>query len=110
MMKFMTAISLAPGAAIAARTIGAVSQKLLQTFMKAGRTVAILQFSGDFNIANGLPEGYYIILGTRDPNNPSPTRCPSSTSVSLPAGRRQQVTHYLTSFLIFSMWLHERVL
>jgi hypothetical protein len=73
---FLTAVSLAPGAAMVARTVGGLSQKLLQTFIRAEEREPILQFSGDFNITDGLRDGYYVILGTRDENNPLPRPLP----------------------------------
>jgi hypothetical protein len=74
---FLAAISLAPGAAMVARTVGSLSQKILQTFIGPEERKPILQFSGDFNIADGLLEGYYIILGTRDPQHPIPNPLPT---------------------------------
>jgi hypothetical protein len=74
---FLAAVSLVPGAAVAARTIGRVSQKLIQSFFDPDERQPILQFSGDFNIAGGeLKEGYYVILGTRDENAPLPRPLP----------------------------------
>ena len=73
---FLSVISLAPGAATAARAIGGLSQKLLGTFIKAEDRQPILQFGGDLNIASGMQEGYYIILGTRDEDNPLPDPLP----------------------------------
>ncbi|MGB0386229.1 MAG: hypothetical protein ACPGWR_15580 [Ardenticatenaceae bacterium] len=71
--SFLSAVSLAPNAAVAALTIGALSEKILQTFLKPADRQPILHFSGDFNLAAGeLRDGYYVILGTRDPNNPLP--------------------------------------
>ena len=70
---FVAAASLAPGAVVAARVIGGISQKIIQTFFEPEERQPIVQFSGDFNIpANALLDGYYIILGTRDANNPLP--------------------------------------
>ncbi len=75
--SFLTAISLAPGAAVAARTLGGLSQKLLDTFFQAEERQPILQFTGDFNLASGdLQQGYYAILGTRDEDNPLPRPLP----------------------------------
>jgi hypothetical protein len=75
---FLAAVSLVPGAAMAARTIGRVSQKLIQSFLNPEERQPILQFSGDFNIAGGeLKEGYYVVLGTRDENAPLPRPLPS---------------------------------
>ncbi len=75
---FITAISLAPGAAAAARTIGTLADKILQTFLEPEERQPILAFSGDFNIATGdLQDGYYVILGTRDERNPLPRPLPT---------------------------------
>lgn len=77
---FIAAVSLAPGAAMVARTIGTLSQKLIQTFLDAEEREPILQFSGDFNLAgNDLRDGYYVVLGTRDAENPLPSSTPSLT-------------------------------
>ncbi len=75
---FLTAVSLAPGTALVAKTIGSLSQKLIQTFLEPAEQQPILQFNGDFNIpANDLRDGYYVILGTRDPANPLPSPMPT---------------------------------
>jgi len=75
--SFLAAVSLAPGAAIAARTIAGLSQKILNTFLEAKEREPILQFSGDFNIPTGeLRDGYYVILGTRDKESPFPRPLP----------------------------------
>lgn len=74
---FLAAVSLAPGAAVAAKTIGGLSQKIVQTFLEPEELQPILQFGGDFNIpANDLRDGYYVILGTRDADNPLPSSNP----------------------------------
>ncbi|MDM8517159.1 hypothetical protein QUF76_13240 [Desulfobacterales bacterium HSG16] len=74
---FISAISLAPGASTAARTIGNISQKIIQTFLAPDERQPILQFNCDFNIATGeLKEGYYVILGTRDEQSPLPRPVP----------------------------------
>jgi hypothetical protein len=74
---FLAAVSLAPGVALAARTLGALSQKILQTFLQPQERQPILQFSGDFNIATGdLRDGYYVLLGTRDERYPLPRPLP----------------------------------
>jgi hypothetical protein len=71
--SFLAAVSLAPGAAVVARTIAGLSQKILQTFIQPEEREPILQFSGDFNLASGeLQEGHYVILGTRDERCPLP--------------------------------------
>ena len=73
---FLSAISLAPGAAAVARTVGTLSQKLLQTFLKPEEREPILALSGDLNVSDGLPDGYYVIFGTRDEKNPLPNPMP----------------------------------
>jgi hypothetical protein len=74
---FLSAISLGPGATMVARTISGVSQKILQTFLKPEERQPILQFAGDFNIATGeLRDGWYVILGTRDEQQPLPRPMP----------------------------------
>lgn len=67
-------ISFAPGAAIAAKTLSKLAQQLIENFIPAEDSVPLLQFSGDFNLAgDGLKEGYYVILGSRDDANPLPS-------------------------------------
>lgn len=75
--SFVAATSLAPGAATAAKTVGALAEKVIQTFIPAQEREPILQFSGEFNLAtNEFREGYYVILGTRDAENPLPSPIP----------------------------------
>jgi len=78
--SFLTALSLAPGAAVVAKTVGGLAQKLLHTFFQAEEREPILQFAGDFNLNanndNALRAGYYAILGTRDERNPLPRPLP----------------------------------
>lgn len=75
---FLSAISLAPGAAMVAQTISKLAQKILQTFLRGEEREPILQFSGDFNVSAGeLRDGYYVILGTRDERNPLPRPLPA---------------------------------
>lgn len=77
---FLSAISLAPGAAMAARTISGISQQIIQTFMEPEERKPILQFRGDLNIATDeLKEGYYVILGTQDKQYPIPRPLPTLT-------------------------------
>ncbi len=76
--SFLTAISLAPGAAAVAKTVSGLAQKVIQTFIPAEESKPILQFSGDFNLGTEpagatLHDGYYIILGSQDEANPLPT-------------------------------------
>jgi hypothetical protein len=75
--SFISAVSLAPGAALAAKTISGLAQKIIQTFVPAEERQPILQFSGDFDVATGgLKEGYYAILGSTDEENPIPSPLP----------------------------------
>jgi hypothetical protein len=76
--SFLATVSLAPGAAMVAKTISGLAGKIIETFVPAEERQPILQFSGEFNLADdGLKDGYYIILGTRDDRNPLPTRSPN---------------------------------
>ncbi len=80
---FLAAVSLAPGAAMVAQTIGGLSEKIIQTFLEPTEQQPILQFNGDFNIpANDLQDGYYVILGTRDADNPLPSPVPPLSIVN----------------------------
>lgn len=73
----LSTISLAPGAAMVAKTIGTLSEKIVSTFFPQQERKPILQFSGDFNLAEeGLKEGYHVILGSHSPENPLPTKEP----------------------------------
>ena len=81
--SFLTAVSLAPGAALVAQTIGGLSEKIIQTFLEPAEQQPILQFNGDFNISgNDLQDGYYAILGTRDADNPLPSPLPALSVVN----------------------------
>lgn len=72
--SFLASVSLAPGAATVARTVGSLAQKVIQSFVPAEEREPLLQFNGDFNLAvEGLRDGYYVILGTRDEQNPIPS-------------------------------------
>ncbi len=74
--SLLTTISLSPGATAAATAIGGLANKLINAFMPES-SQPILRFSGDFNlIAEGLKEGYYVILGSHSKNNPLPTSQP----------------------------------
>ena len=72
---FVASVSLGPGAAVTAKTVSEISQKLITTFIPdPNEQRPILQFTGDFNIpAKELRDGYYVILGTRDPKKPLPS-------------------------------------
>jgi hypothetical protein len=74
---FVSVISMAPGAAIVARTISSLSNKIIQAFMEPEERKPILQFHGDLNIASReVQEGYYVILGTCDKSSPIPRPLP----------------------------------
>jgi hypothetical protein len=76
--SFLTAVSLAPGAAMVSKTIAELAEKVITTFLPAEERQPILQFSGDFNLVTGkLQEGYYVILGTRDESKSFPDLLPS---------------------------------
>jgi len=75
--SFVAAVSLAPGAAAVAKTIGGLARKVIQSFVPAEERKPILQFAGDFNLAGGeLRDGYYVILGSVDEDNPLPNPIP----------------------------------
>jgi hypothetical protein len=60
--SFLASVSLAPGAATVARTVGSLAQKVIQSFVPAEEREPLLQFNGDFNLAvEGLRDGYYVI-------------------------------------------------
>jgi hypothetical protein len=75
---FLATISLAPGAAMVAKTISGLSGKIIETFVPAEERQPILQFGGDFNLAgDDFKDGYYVILGTGDEHNPIPNPIPN---------------------------------
>ncbi len=75
--SFLSVLSLAPGPAMVAKTIGGLAQKVMSSFLTAEERQPILQFTGDFNFGGAeLQEGYYVILGTRDEQNALPTPMP----------------------------------
>lgn len=79
---FLAVVSLAPGAAAVAKTVGSLAQQVLQTFIPDQQNLPILQFTGNFNIGSGnneLCDGYYAILGTMNQNDPLPTILPELT-------------------------------
>lgn len=81
--SFLSALSLAPGAAVAAKTIGGLAQKVITTFMPADERQPILQFRGDFNIGeSNFREGHYAILGSRDSSRPLPNPMPALSLVN----------------------------
>jgi hypothetical protein len=76
--SFSAALSLAPGSIVIAKTISALAEDIITTFIPAEEQEPILQFSGDFNLStDDLRAGYYAILGTRDADHPIPAPLPS---------------------------------
>jgi hypothetical protein len=74
---FLSAVSLAPGSALVAKTVGSLAHKVIQSFIPAEERAPILQFAGDFNLdERGLQDGYYVILGSTDDGNPIPDPLP----------------------------------
>ena len=72
--SFLAPISLAPGASAVIKTVGVLAQKVIEAFIPANERKPILQFSGDFNLADGSwQEGYYVIIGSRDTSAPLPS-------------------------------------
>jgi hypothetical protein len=75
--SFSAALSLAPGGVLVAKTISALANDIIQTFIPAEEQEPILQFTGDFNLSTGeISPGYYVILGSRDPDHPIPSPLP----------------------------------
>jgi hypothetical protein len=71
--SFTSALSLAPGATAVAKTVAQLADRVIQTFIPAEESKPLLAFSGDFNISTKqLLDGYYIILGSKDDQNPLP--------------------------------------
>ena len=76
--SFSAALSLAPGSILVAKTIGALADDIIQTFIPAEEQKPVLQFTGDFNLATGdVGAGYYVILGSRDADHPIPSPTPA---------------------------------
>jgi hypothetical protein len=71
--SFTSVLSLAPGASAIAKTVAQLTDKVIQTFIPAQDTKPLLEFSGDFNLATKqLQDGYYVIIGSKDDQNPLP--------------------------------------
>lgn len=71
--SLVAAFSLGPAAGAAAKSVGIISEKLLQAFVPAESKDPLLQFSGDFRVgADDFGDGYYVIFGTRDSDRPLP--------------------------------------
>jgi hypothetical protein len=69
---FVSAFSAAPGAALVARTVGNISKTIVHTFLEGEDRVPILEFSGTFSVSSSFYSGYYVIMGSRDCQNPLP--------------------------------------
>lgn len=78
---FLAAVSLAPGAAAVAKTVGSLGQQVIQTFVPAQQRKPILEFAGDFNLGgeadtDALRDGCYVLLGSKHKNDPLPASPP----------------------------------
>lgn len=69
--EFVASATLGPGAALAAKTVSGISQKIVSTLItNPDEQKPILQFEGDFDISTDkFCEGYYVILGSNDQKN-----------------------------------------
>lgn len=71
--SFTSVLSLAPGASAVAKIVAQLTDKVIQTFIPSQDSKPLLEFSGDFNLATKqLHEGYYVIVGSKDEQNPLP--------------------------------------
>ena len=71
--SFISVLSLAPGASSVAKKLAQLTDKVIQTFIPSQDNKPLLEFSGEFNLATGqLYEGYYVIIGSKDDQNPLP--------------------------------------
>lgn len=76
---FMSAISVAPGAAAAAKSVASLSKKIINMFLDDTDGEPILKFVGDFSLTHeGISDAYYVILGSRYDKYPLPRPLPSS--------------------------------
>jgi hypothetical protein len=74
---FLSVVSLAPGAAAIAKVVGALSKKIVGSFMDESDQAPVLRFVGDFSLPAGdLADAYYVILGTRYEQHPLPRPLP----------------------------------
>ena len=76
--SFASTLSLAPGALGTVKAVSSLAEKILDTFLPAKDKRPILQFSGDFNISDGLSPACFAILGSQDESYPLP-RSPKLT-------------------------------
>ena len=96
---FLSVVSLAPGAAAAAKAVGALSKKLLDGTLEPSDQVPVLRFAGDFSLPAGdLADAYYVILGTRFEQHPLPRPLPGPPRLQV-SGRdllldNQPVVHW----------------
>lgn len=75
--SFSAVLSLAPGSVAIAKTVSALAEDIIQTFIPAEEQEPILQFTGDFNLATReMKPGFYVILGSRDADHPIPSVLP----------------------------------
>lgn len=70
--KFTSALSLAPGALAAAKTVSTLAKGVLDAFLPGDGKTPILQFSKDFVVTEGIAPGRYAILGSENKSNPLP--------------------------------------
>ncbi|MCW2240335.1 hypothetical protein [Azospirillum canadense] len=76
--SFSAILSLAPGGIAVAKTVSALANDIIQTFIPAEEQEPVLQFTGDFNlVTGGLAPGYYAILGSRDAEHSIPSPLPA---------------------------------
>ena len=62
--NLLSIVSLAPGTAMVAKTLGQLAEKMISTFVPAQERKPILQFSGDFDLAaGGLKEATTLFSG-----------------------------------------------
>jgi len=74
---FTTAVSLVPGAAMAGKAVSSIAEGVLTLLGPKGQA-SILKFIGDFPFVDGtVQSGYYVILGTKDKENPFPDIMPT---------------------------------
>ncbi|NWJ47169.1 MAG: hypothetical protein HXX08_15010 [Chloroflexi bacterium] len=72
--QFLKELTLVPDIQAIAGTVSKIAGGLVKAFLKEEEQKPLLQFSGSFNLVReGLREGFYVILGSLDPNFPLPT-------------------------------------
>lgn len=73
---FTSAVSVDPTAALTAKAVGKISQKILDEFLQEEQKQPILQFNGTFNISSGVRPGLYAILSATSDHYPLPNPLP----------------------------------